>query len=253
MVAVPGAISDPSRVLSAETTVDSGGIPLRVHLARPAQAGTHPGIVVIHEAFGLNDHIRDVADRLANIGCDAIAPDLYTRTGAPDADHLRDVLFALSDDQAVADLEACAAHLRSLDGASGKVGAIGFCSGGRHTLLFAARSRGLDAAVPCWGGYIERATPDEMTTAARPRRVVDMLDDVRCPVYLVGGAEDANPSPQLLREVRDTLAARGVDVQLDIFDDAGHAFFADHRPNYRERAAHALWERAVAFFERTLR
>lgn len=256
MAAVPGALTDRSRVIAEELVVDSGGSPLRAHLARPATPGTRPGIVVVHEAFGLNDHIRDVADRLANVGFDALAPELYSREGPPqpeaDWNVLRAKMSAMPDSRVVADLEACAAHLRSLDGASGRVGCIGFCMGGRCALLFGANSGSVDAVVDCWGGNLDRAGPDAETTAARPQRVIDMLDGVRCPVLLVGGAEDQNPSPDLLREVKSRLAAQGVDVRLDLYDDAGHAFFADYRPSYNEIAAHALWPRIVEFFERTL-
>ncbi len=257
MSSVPGAVTDPSRLHTAEVTVESGdGAALRAHLARPIENGARPGIIVVHEAFGLNAHTRDVADRFANAGFDAIAPELFSREGPPDPEDRASVMakiFAMPDARVVADLEACAAHLRALDSSSGKVGCIGFCMGGRDTLLLAGSGHALDAAVVCWGGFIDRATPDAETTENRPRRVVDLLDRVECPIYLVGGAEDQNPSPQLLQQVRDRLAGLGRDVTLDIFDGAGHAFFADYRPTYREAAAQALWPRVLAFFERTLR
>jgi carboxymethylenebutenolidase len=255
MAAVPGAVADPTRLHLAEVTVDSRGTPLAAHLARPVDAGVRPGVIVIHEAMGLNDHIRDVANRFANLGYDALAPDLYTREGAPGADMaaIMGALFAMPDDRVVTDLDACAAHLRALDSSSGKVGCIGFCSGGRQTLLFACSSRAVDAAVDCWGGYVQRATPDEETTPMRPQRVIDLLGGVQCPVYLVGGAEDKNPSPEILDDVRARLEALGRQVRMDVFDGAGHAFFADYRPSYREQAAFALWPRIVEFFDSTLR
>lgn len=256
MVSVPGAVTDPSRLHTSDVEVDSGGEAIRAHLARPVQNGTRPGIIVIHEAMGLNEHTRDVANRFANIGYDAIAPHLFSRREpAPGADMMGwfRILLEMPDEQVVRDLDACAAYLRALDSSSGKVGCIGFCAGGRYTLLFAARSRAVDAAVDCWGGYVHRASPDAESTPARPTPVIDMLDGVHCPVYLVGGAEDKNPSPHLLEEVRSRLQGLGKDVTLDVFDNAGHAFFADTRPNYREQAAHALWPRVVDFFERTLR
>src|SRR6266403_1746846 len=87
-----------------------------------------------------------------------------------------------------------AAYLRGLSGATGKVGAIGFCSGGRHTLLFACSSNKVDAAVDCWGGFIQRATPDAETTPARPTPIFNLVDRLSCPLFAVFGEEDQNPS-----------------------------------------------------------
>src|SRR5262249_53411136 len=134
MANIPGAVTDPSRVRGEEIELKSGGDTIKGYLARPSQPGRNPGIVVIHEAFGLVEHIRDIARRFANIGYNAIAPDLYSRKGGPsdpnDINTVFPVMFGLPDAQAVRDLEASAAHLRGLSGATGKIGAIGFCSGG---------------------------------------------------------------------------------------------------------------------------
>ena len=130
---IPGAVTDPSRVRSEAIELKSGGDTIRGYLARPSQPGRNPGIVVIHEAFGLVEHIRDIARRFANIGYNAIAPDLYSRAGGPsnpdDIATVMPVMFAKPDAEAVRDLEAAAAHLRGLSGATAKAGAIGFCSG----------------------------------------------------------------------------------------------------------------------------
>ena len=83
MANIPGAVTDPSRVRAENMELKSGGDTITGYLARPSAAGRHPGIVVIHEAFGLVEHIRDIARRFANIGYDALAPDLYARTGGP--------------------------------------------------------------------------------------------------------------------------------------------------------------------------
>ena len=255
-VAVPGAISDLSALHITDVTVDSGGDEVMAHLSRPIAAGVRPGLIVIHEARGLNPHIRDVCNRLASLGYDVIAPELYSREGPPaaaDMEALMRAMFAIPDARVVADLDACAAYLRSLDSASGRVGCAGFCMGGRYTLLFACRSRAVDAIVDCWGGFVDRATPDAETTEQRPQRVIDLLGGVQCPVYLAGGTEDRNPSPEMLEELRSRLSAAGGEVEMDVFPDAGHAFLADDRPSYREAAAFALWPRIVEFFDKHLR
>ena len=257
MANIPGAVTDPGRVTGEEIRFKSGGDTIPGYLARPSQAGSHPGIVVIHEAFGLVEHIRDIARRFANIGYNALAPDLYARAGGPkdpnDINTVFPVMFGLPDRQAVQDLEGAAAHLRGLPGATAKVGAIGFCSGGRHTLLFACSSNKVDAAIDCWGGFIHRATPDAETTAARPTAVLDLVKNLHCPLFAVFGVEDQNPAVALEAELKQRAAAAGKTVTTRIYQDAGHAFLADYRPSYREKPAFELWGNITDWFGKHLR
>jgi len=163
------------------------------------------------------------------------------------------VMFAKSDAEAVRDLEAAAAHLRGLSGATAKVGAIGFCSGGRQTLLFACSSDKVDAAVDCWGGFIHRATPDAETTSSRPKPILDMVGQLHCPLFGVFGEEDQNPTVALSEELRTRAQRAGKDVTIKVYKNAGHAFLADYRPSYREQPAAELWSDAVAFFDKHLK
>ena len=253
---LPGAVTDPSRVKGESIRIPSGSDTIEGYLARPSAGGSCPGIVVIHEAFGLVEHIRDLARRFANIGYNALAPDLYTRTGGPNPDDMNSVfpkMFGLPDSQAVRDLEASAAHLRGLAGATGKIGAIGFCSGGRQTLLFACSSDKVDAAVDCWGGFIHRATPDAETTPSRPKPILDLVGQLHCPLFAVFGEEDQNPTLAQAEELRGRARTAGKDVRIKVYKDAGHAFLADYRPSYREGPAFQLWSDAVAFFDRHLK
>jgi len=256
MANIPGAVTDPSRVRGEEIDFKSGSDTIKGYLAQPSQPGRNPGIVVIHEAFGLVEHIRDLARRFANIGYNALAPDLYTRSGSPDPNNMEavfPVMFGLPDAQAVGDLDAAAAHLRGLPGATGKIGAIGFCSGGRQTLLFACSSDKVDAAVDCWGGFIHRATPDAETTPARPMPILNMVDRLHCPLFAVFGEEDQNPTVAQSEELRARAQRVGKDVTIKVYENAGHAFLADYRPSYREGPAAELWADAVAFFNKHLK
>lgn len=246
---VPGAV-DPAAVLSEEVTVERDGTPVRGYLARPRSGTPAPGLLVLHEAFGLNEHIRDLARRFAGAGFVALAPDLYSRTGAPDPADMPAVLeamFALPDEQVVADLDALAAYLRGRSDVTGAVGEIGFCAGGRQVLLHACSSRAVDAAVDCWGGYIRRARPEAEVTASRPVPVIDLVPRLSCPLLAVGGVEDTNPSPADLAELETRLRAAGKPGRVRVFDGAGHAFLADYRPTYRPEAAHALWGEVIEF------
>jgi carboxymethylenebutenolidase len=257
MANIPGAVTDPSRVRGEDIDFKSGGDTIKGYLARPTQGGRSPGIVVIHEAFGLVEHIRDLARRFAHIGYNALAPDLYARAGGPsDPNNMASVMpvmFGKSDAEAVQDLEAAVDHLRGLSGAIAKVGAIGFCSGGRQTLLFACSSTKVDAAVDCWGGFIHRATPDAETTPARPTAILDLVAQLHCPLFAVFGEEDQNPSVAQAEEIKKRAQAAGKDVTVKIYKNAGHAFLADYRPSYREGPAAELWRDAVAFFDKHLK
>jgi len=255
-MSVPGAVQDLDRLQTAEVAVDSDGFPVPAYLARPRDAAARPGIIVVHDAAGLADHTRDVARRFANAGFDAIAPDLYARTGAPvpgDQATIFPAMLRVSDAGVVRDLAASAAHVRGLEGGNGRVGTVGFCSGGRHALLFACSSDSVDAAIPCWPGFIDRATPDEVTTENRPAPVIDLAEDLRCPLLLAGGAEDLNPSPELLTILAERMRRAGKNVTLEIFANAGHAFFHDGRPAYREEAAQRLWPLMLEFLASYLR
>jgi len=131
MANVPGLVTDPGRIKGGVIALPSGGGTIAAYVARPHAAGSYPGIVVIQEAFGLVDHICDLARRFANIGYNAVAPALYWRRGAPkDPDVMEQVfpvMFGLPDSEALQDLEAAADYLNAMPGATGKVGAIGFC------------------------------------------------------------------------------------------------------------------------------
>jgi len=257
MANIPGAVTDLSRVRGEAIEFKSGNDTIKGYLARPTQSGRNPGMVVIHEAFGLVEHIRDIARRFANIGYNALAPDLYSRKGGPsdpnDINTVFPVMFGKSDAEAVQDLEAAAAHLRELSGATGKIGAIGFCSGGRQTLLFACSSDKVDAAVDCWGGFVDRATPDAETTPARPTPILNMIDRLHCPLFAVFGEEDQNPPVALAEELRSRAQRAGKNVTTKVYKNAGHAFLADYRPSYREQPAIELWSDAGAFLDKHLK
>ncbi|MCL5116759.1 MAG: dienelactone hydrolase family protein [Firmicutes bacterium] len=255
-MAVPGAVQDLNRLVTESVTYAVDGASIEAYVARPQEKGQYPGVIVIHEAFGPVEHIHDVARRFANQGYVAIAPNLYSRVGTPDPKDTNEVfqkMFGLQDAQVVRDLEGAAAYLRQSEFSNGKVGVIGFCSGGRQTLLMATQSTALDAAVDCWGGFVRMATPDQATTASRPTPVIDMVDGIQCPVFIVIGEEDQNPSPADGDALKERLEAEHKKFQLKIYHDAGHAFFADYRPHYREKAAFELWDDVNQFFHQYLK
>ena|SRR6185437_2666156 len=255
---VPGAVTDPSRILAGDLVYPgAGGEDVKGYLARPAEEAARAGMIVIHHAGGVDEHIRDVVNRFANIGYNTIAPDLYTREGGPppagDWDAIFARLFAMPDERVLGDLAGAAGLLRAREDSTGKVGCIGFCMGGRLCLLFATSREELDVAVDCWGGFIDRATPEQLHTGERPATPLELAPRLSCPLYAAFGEEDQNPSPELAGQLADSAAKSGHEVLAEVYEGAGHAFFADYRPSYRPQAAQRLWEHFVPFLDRYLR
>jgi carboxymethylenebutenolidase len=255
---VPGAVTDPSRIAGENLVFPgAGGERIGGYLARPSITGARrPAIIVVHHAVGLGDHVRDVANRLANLGYVALAPDLYTREGGPptpgDMQALMARLFAMPDERVLGDLAGAAELLRAREDVTGRLGCIGFCMGGRYTLLFACSSDRLDAAVDCWGGFIDAATPDQRSTAERPTPPLELVPQLRCPLLAAIGAEDHNPSPEVGKRLQEALEQTVPETRVDFYEGAGHAFFADDRDTYRPEPAALLWQRVVPFFARHL-
>jgi carboxymethylenebutenolidase len=254
---VPGAVTDPSRVRGEDLTfAGSQGEQVKGYLARPAAESGCPALIVIHPAGGLDEHTRDVVNRFANIGYVALGPDLFTREGGPppagDWQAIMARLFSMADARVVGDLEGAANLLAAREDVSGKLGCIGFCMGGRYTLLFACSSERLDAAVDCWGGFIDAATPDAHSTPERPVPPLELVSQLHCPLFAAIGAEDHNPSPEVGERLREALAESSYETLVREYDGAGHAFFADYRPTYRPEPAARLWEDVAPFLERHL-
>lgn len=248
---VPGALTDPAAVAVEDLTFPGfGGTPVKACLARPAAPGACPGLIVIQTAAGLGGHLRDVTARLANRGYVAIAPDLYTREGGPpaqDPEAIMKRLFAMPDETVLGDLRGALDLLLARGDTTGKAGCIGFCMGGRATLMLACVDGRLAAAVDCWGGFIDRATPEERSTPARPTPPLDMVGGLNCPLMAAFGDEDDNPSPAVAQQLRERLQAVPRETVIDFYEGAGHAFFADDRPTYRPGPAARLWERVIPF------
>ncbi len=254
---VPGAVHDP-RALRAEELTFAGadGTQVNGYLVRPADDASHPGDDRDPRGGRSERPYPRRRNRFANIGYVALAVDLYTREGGPppmdDLQALMTRLFSMSDATVLGDLEGAAELLRARPELSGRIGCIGFCMGGRYTLLFACSSERLNAAVDCWGGFIDKATPDKRSTPERPTPPLELADRLHCPLLAAIGAEDQNPSPELGDQLRERAGASGQEVKVDVYEDAGHAFFADYRPSYRPGPASKLWQEIVPFLRRHL-
>src|SRR5438105_8550819 len=180
----------------AETITISGhdGDDIPAYLARPLGSGPYPGVVVIHHMPGYDDSTKEIARTFAVHGYTALCPNLHYRF-APDTDSGSAAMATreaggVPDAQCVGDVAGAMKYLRSLPYANGKVGVIGYCSGGRQAYMCACKLP-FDAAVDCYGGRVV-ASADELTDR-QPVAPVDMTPDLRCPLLGLFGADDRNP------------------------------------------------------------
>ncbi|HZP27186.1 MAG TPA: dienelactone hydrolase family protein [Dehalococcoidia bacterium] len=257
MASAPGAVLNEEAIESGKVTFPAAdGVPFEGFLARPKAPGTYPGVIVIHGVVGLNDHYRDLARRFANAGFIALSPNIYSRVGNPTPGDQQSAFAKggqLNDSGVVSDLEAAVRFLNAQEGASGKIGVIGFSAGGRQTLLFACNSGNVSAAVDCWGGFLNRANPQAETTPGRPKRILDMIPDLNAPLLAIFGADDPSPTPAEAEELRERLQQAGKQGTIKVFEGAGHGFFNEGDANsYREAQAHEMWELVTAFFKQNL-
>ncbi|MBI4216480.1 MAG: dienelactone hydrolase family protein [Chloroflexi bacterium] len=238
----------------AETVIFAGhgGDTISGYLARPLGQGLFPGVIVIHEVFGPVEHMREVARRFASHGYVAIAPDLHWREGPGDPTDIAARVRAgggVPDERCIGDLEGAATYLKNLPYCTGKLGVIGYCSGGRQTLLFACNTKSVHAAVDCYGG---RVVTIELTPT-QPKAVIDMITGLCCPLLGLFGASDQNPSPEHVARLEQELKKHNKVYEFKTYPpDTGHGFFADYRPSYRVESAVDGWQRIFDFYGRHL-
>jgi len=226
---------------------------IEAYLARPSGEEPRGGVVVIHHMPGYDRGTKEIARRFAELGYDAIVPNLYWREApgaAPDdAAAAARAQGGVPDERLVGDVGGAAAHLRSLPGSNGKVGVIGYCSGGRQSVL-AACNLDLDAAVDCYGAFVTGTPPEEFPL--KITNLVDQLPNLSAPLLGLFGNEDQYPSPEHVNELEEILKAHDKPYEFHRYDGAGHAFFANNRPSYRVEAANDGWERITQFFKQHL-
>jgi carboxymethylenebutenolidase len=246
----------PYEAMSAETVLIRGhqDDQIDAYMARPAGTGPYPGVVVIHHMPGWDGPTKEIARRFAHHGYVAISPNLHFREGkATPEENSASVRAAggMPDDRTMGDVQGAIDYLRALPYLSGKVGVIGYCSGGRQSYLAACTLRGLDAAIDCYGGGVV-AKPEELTPR-QPNSPLDFTKDLQCPLLGLYGVEDTRPSPDDTVKTKAELDRYGKTYEFHTYDNAGHAFFAVDRPNYRQHAAVDGWKKVFAWFEKYLR
>jgi carboxymethylenebutenolidase len=242
--------------LQAETVpfVGHNGYQSEAYYARPTRAGKFPGIVVVMHMPGWDEWIIEVVRKFAHHGYPAIAPNLFVRFGPGSPDDVTARARpqgGASDAEVMGDVAGAMAFLRAQPNASGKIGVIGFCSGGRHTYLAACTIPNIDAAVDCWGGRVVVNNPADLTPK-RPVAPIDFTEKLGCPLLGIFGNDDKNPTVDDVNRTEETLKRLGKTYEFHRYDGAGHAFFDWSRPPYRQQQAVDGWQKVFAFLDKHL-
>jgi carboxymethylenebutenolidase len=253
-VAAQTAISTDSAGLTAgEIQVPTADGNMPAYRAQPAQGRNFPVILVVQEVFGVHEYIKDVCRRLAKLGYQAIAPELYARQGDPrqysdTAELIAKVVSKVPDSQVMADLDACVAWAKVHGGDSARLGITGFCWGGRIVWLYAAHHPGVKAGVAWYGRLASPAS--EMT----PQHPLDVAGKLNGPVLGLYGGQDAGIPLDTVEKMKAALAQSANPASkastLHLYPDAPHAFHADYRPSYRKEAAEDGWKRMQDWFKK---
>ena len=215
----------------------SDGFTVKGFLAQPAAArGLLPAVVVIQEWWGVNDHLKDIAQRFAREGYVALAPDLYSRQGSKvtkDAQEAARLMEGLSSQVGLRDLNAAVNYLKAQPFVERtRIGTVGFCMGGTFALTLATHNSDIKASVPFYG----KVPP------------IETLDYLLCPILYHYGAKDGWVTKQEVDRLREGLEKFGKPGEVYSYPEAGHAFFNDTRPDaYRAADATLAWQRTLGF------
>jgi carboxymethylenebutenolidase len=229
-------------LVAGEVKVPAGDADIPAYRAMPDSGGPFPTVLVVHELFGVHEHIKDICRRFARLGYYAVAPELFARQGdaaaEPDIGKLFATIVNKKDDaEVIRDLDATLAFAKSTGSADvGRAAVVGFCWGGRQVWLYAAHNPGLKAAV-AWYGPIAFASSV-------------VVADLKAPLLGLYGGKDSNIPLSQIQDMNAMLAAAGGESKIIVYPDAGHGFFADYRPSYNRADAQASWSEATRWLQR---
>lgn len=239
-------ITDPEGLVEGTVQIPTATGPIPGYRAAPAAGKNWPIVLLIQEIFGVHEHIRDVARRLAKLGYLAVAPELYFRHGdvkkLPSVDAIREIVGKVPDSEVLADLDASFAFAREQGGDGDRLGVTGFCWGGRVTWLYAAHQPRVKAGV-AWYGRLQGEP-----TALQTRFPIDVLGELKGPVLGLYGAEDQGIPLETVERAQSELTRLGGASRIHVYPGAPHAFYADYRPSYRKQAADDGFQRLQRWF-----
>src|SRR5437868_10371454 len=240
--------TDTNGLDAGEVKVKTKDGEIPAYRAMPDKGGPFATVLVVHEVWGVHEHIKDICRRLAKAGYYAIAPELYARQGNPaeisDIQELiQKIVVKVPTGQVMSDLDAAVAYAKASGKAdTAQLAVTGFCWGGWATRVYAAHNPDLKAAV-AWYGSDRK--PSELT----PKNPADIAADVKCPVLALYGGADQSIPEELIEKRQAACKAAGKSCEFKVYPDAPHGFNADYRPSYRADAAKDGWARMLAWFK----
>ena len=237
-------------IVKQEIQIADGGQKMPCHLAKPASGGPYPAVLVIMEAFGLNDNIRKITDRFAEEGFVALAPDIYFRQpnnvcGYNDMPNAMRLMQSVKDDEVTGDVQASVTYLKTLKEVKPKFGITGYCMGGKIAFLTACRVPDIGASAPFYGGGL-------VSPGSSGKAPIDYVEGLKAPVMAFFGGKDAFIPMDQVEKFKSTLQKAGKQVDVTVYADADHGFMCDERPVYHPTHAKEAWEKTVAFFKKNL-
>lgn len=232
--------------MDAELLTDDGPMPVVVFEPEFTPRGA---IIVVQEAFGLNEHIRSIAERLSEAGYVTIAPALFHRLGSPTApyDDFQAVIPAISsltEEGITTDINAAHSELVRRGFAPSAIGIVGFCMGGAIALHTATRGI-VGAAVTFYGGGVT-------TGRFGLQPLVDLAPKLKAPWLGLYGDLDGSIPIEQVEQLRSQAATASTPTQVVRYEHAGHGFNCDVRSDYEPEAAHDAWARCLSWFEVSL-
>lgn len=222
-----------------EVEYQVNGKTARGYLAADDGAASQPALILVHEWWGLNEHVKDLTRRFAGQGYVVLAPDLYDGAKTKDPEEAGKLMQGLDKNKALEKLNAAVAYLQSLPAVEGdRIGVTGFCMGGTFALLLAAHNKSVRASAPFYGDI---PTDDE-------------LRDLSAPVLFIGAENDFWITKDKMDRLDEGLKKYGKEGEVKVYEGVGHAFFNDTRPEaYDKDAAEDAWRRVTGFFAEKLK
>lgn len=240
-------VTDSNGLTAGEISIPASDREIPAYRAQPAKGSKFPTILVVQEIFGVHEHIKDICRRLAKLGFQAIAPELYVRqgdvSGMEDVQKiLSDVVSKVPDSQVMSDLDAAASWAADNGGDPNRLSITGFCWGGRIVWLYAAHNPKLKAGA-AWYGRLTGPKND-----LQPQHPIDVAADLKAPVLGLYGGRDTGIPQDTVDAMNAAIRKAGGKSRIQVYTEAGHAFNADYRPSYREVDAKDAWGRMLIWF-----
>jgi carboxymethylenebutenolidase len=239
--------TDATGLDAAEVKVPTADGDMPAYRAMPATGGPFPTVLVVHEAWGVHEHIKDLCRRFAKLGYYAIAPELFARQGnaaaITDPQERGKLLASVPTEEVMSDLDATVIFAKASGKADTKRLAVtGFCWGGYATWMYAAHNPAFKAAA-AWYGVDRKPSP------LIPQNPVDVIAELKCPVLAFYGGQDKSITPEIIQKREEACKAAGKTCESKVYPDAQHGFNADYRASYNAADAKDAWALMLAWFK----